>query len=225
MAQDIPKSEPFGVGIKLRQKVYEQIRRAIVTCELAPGAHLSEATLAQWIETSKTPVREALTSLVQDGLVEYIPNRGFTVAQITLKDIQEIFEVRLYFETILFQLAIKSITESELQKLEALNKEQYDWNDPDATDRCVEDNTEFHLTIAKASHSSRLIRYYKTLLDEAQRLIYMDFRNNRQPYTSHVGHQQLVEALRSRDEEAGRKVLEDMLSNGKKRILGLEEYS
>lgn len=211
--------------MKLREYVYEQIRRAIITCQLQPGEQLMESTFARRFNVSKTPVREALTSLVQNHLITYVPNRGFTVTQITLRDIQEIFEARLLYETMLFSLAIKNITEDELLHLEEVNAQVFSTTDLESTIRSVEANSEFHLAIATASRNTRLIHHYRDILDEAQRLIFMDLRKNISPYSSKVGHIELVEALRNRDEKGGKKAVEDMLSSGKKRILGLEEYT
>lgn len=211
--------------LKLRQIAYEQIRKEIITCQLPPGVQLSEAIFAQRFNISKTPVREALTSLVQDHLVEYLPNRGFMVAPVTIRDIQEIFEARLLYETMLIDIAVKNMTEEELRHLEEVNAQTFDFCDPSAANSCLEANTEFHMIIARASRNSRLIHHYQEVLDEAQRLIFMDLQKNILPYTSKIGHFELVEALKNRDEKAGKKAIEDMLTSGKKRILGLEEYA
>ena len=102
----------------LRQQVYEQIKHDIITCKLAPGEPLSENQFLDRFKVSKTPIREALTSLVQDGLLEYTPNRGFMVTPISVADIQEIFEARIFFETELFRLAVKNISDEEIEELE-----------------------------------------------------------------------------------------------------------
>lgn len=211
--------------IKLREFVYEQIRRAIITCQLQPGEQLIEGTFAQRFNVSKTPVREALTSLIQNRLVAYVPNRGFTVSQITLRDIQEIFEARFLYETMLFSLAVKNISEEEMRRLEEINAQDFYITDLESAMRCLEANSEFHMTLAAASRNTRLIHHYQDILDEAQRLIFMDLRKNILPYSSKIGHIELVEALKDRDEKAGKKAIEEMLASGKKRILGLEEYA
>jgi len=93
----------FGAGDgkaqtkKLRQKLYDQIKKDIITGRLPPGEQLNEGLIAERYDVSKTPVREALTSLHQSNLVEYRPNKGFFVTPITLRDIHEIFEARLVF--------------------------------------------------------------------------------------------------------------------------------
>ena len=110
----------------LRQQVYEQIKRDIIICVLRPGDPLSENQLVERFNVSKTPIREALTSLVQDGLVEYTPNRGFTVTTVSIMDINEIFEARIFIETELFRMAVKRISDVEVDQLEGQSRVQGD---------------------------------------------------------------------------------------------------
>ena len=108
--------------MSFRQQIYDEIRHDIITCVLAPGEPLSENQFVERFQVSKTPIREALTSLVQDGLLEYIPNRGFMVTGISIKDIQEIFEARMVCETAMFRLALKYISDADVDRVEALSK-------------------------------------------------------------------------------------------------------
>src|SRR5512138_2331635 len=119
----------------LRQQVYEDIKHDIITCKLAPGEPLSENQFVDRFQVSKTPIREALTSLVQDGLVEYTPNRGFRVTPISILDIQEIFEARIFFESALFRLAVKKISETEIDELERQSEVNGDLSSPEYTEK------------------------------------------------------------------------------------------
>ena len=80
-------------------RVYHQLREWIITSELTPGMFLSEPDLAERCGTSRTPVREALSRLVQDGWVSSIHRKGFQVRPITLKDISDLYVYRRLFET------------------------------------------------------------------------------------------------------------------------------
>ena len=114
----------------LRQKVYEDIMQEIVTCKLPPGATISELQFVERFQVSKTPIREALTALQKDGLVHYTPNRGFMVAPISIRDVQEIFEARIFFETTLFHLALANINEENIAILETLSLVEEDTSSP-----------------------------------------------------------------------------------------------
>ncbi len=208
-------------SVKLRQKLYEMIKHEIITCRLPPGAQLSEALIADKYQVSKTPVREALTSLSQNHLVEYRPNKGFNVTAITLKDIQEIFEARLFFECKLLELAAKHITTQELRELEECQVVSYDGDDPESLNATIEKNTEFHMRIAYASRNGRLIWHYQLLLDEAQRLIYLDLKNHNVTHIWPRSHARFVDAIRRKDVTSGIQAIEETMENGRKRILGL----
>ncbi len=206
--------------VSLRQKVYEQIKNDIITCALAPGQQLNESVLSEHYQVSTTPIREALTSLQQDKLVEYVTNQGFMVSMISVVDVQEIFEARLLFESYLLRLAIERITEEELRELEKTQEIVYDPNDPESMHDYFQANITFHMTIAIASRNSRIIWYYRSLLNEAQRLIYLDIKRTNVMPIWHKSHQQLIDAIRNRDEAAGIAALNEIMKNGKRRILG-----
>lgn len=206
--------------VSLRQKLYHRIKHEIITGVLKPAEPLSESDLSERYEVSGTPVREALTSLQRDQLVEYVPNRGFMVAPISVRDVQEIYEARVFFESIFLRLAIQRITEAELQVLEETQEVSYNLSDPASVDRYFQANYTFHMTIAEASRNSRLIVHYQSLLDEAQRLIYMDMKNNNVLPIWHQSHGKLIQAIRDKDEAGGIRALEEIMENGKRRVLG-----
>jgi len=205
----------------LRQQVYEQIKRDIITCKLAPGEPLSENQFLDRFKVSKTPIREALTSLVQDGLVEYTPNRGFMVTTISVADIQEIFEARIFIEAELFRLAVKNISDAEIDVLEEQSRMNGDTKSPEYAETFLESNRKFHVALAAAGRNSRLLGYYETLMNEAQRLFYMDISLHQKDFRWGHGHEGIIQALRSRDEAVGVTAIRDTLENARKRILGI----
>jgi DNA-binding GntR family transcriptional regulator len=205
----------------LRQQVYEEIKHDIITCKLAPGEPLSENQFIDRFQVSKTPIREALTLLVQDGLVEYTPNRGFMVTNVSVSDIQEIFEARIFFESEIFRLAVKKITDAEIEALEKQNIVEGDINSPEYVDTFMESNRKFHVALAAAGGNSRLLWYYETLMNEEQRLFYMDMSLHHRGFRWGHGHEAIIQALRSRDEESGVLVIREALENARKRVLGM----
>jgi DNA-binding GntR family transcriptional regulator len=125
-------------------------------------------------------------------------------------------------KTALMKMTIKYITESEIADLERLNEVVYDWNDPVSIENYIKANSDFHMGIARASRNSRLSRHYKMVLDEAERLMYMDLKQNNILQTWHQSHGRMIEALRNRDEATGIRAIEDIMSKQKKRIFGVE---
>lgn len=203
----------------LRQQIYKEIKHDIITCLLAPGEPVSENQFVDRFNVSKTPIREALTSLVQDGLLEYIPNRGFSVTSVSIKDIQEIFEARIIYETTLFKMALKNITNADIAHLEEFNPPASDTGKD--IEAFVKTNFDFHLALASCARNSRLVRHYTNLLHESQRLVYMDFSHLDMSKMWGQGHEKIISALRDRDERAGITAIEESLENARKRILGI----
>jgi DNA-binding GntR family transcriptional regulator len=204
----------------LRQQLYEAIKNAIIRCELAPGEPISESDLAERFEVSKTPVREALTSLQQYNFVDYTTNRGFTVSTITIKDVQEIYEARIFYETGLFRLALPNITNVDLQNLERLNEVAYNQDAPESIDQYLQTNIDFHMCIASAGRNNRLSRHYQVVLEESQRLMYMDLKHNNVLITWHNNHERIISAIRKQDEAAGALAIQEIITNQKMRNFG-----
>ncbi len=206
--------------MSLRQQMYEQIKHAIITCELAPGQPISESELAERFEVSKTPVREALTSLQQVNFVEYTPNRGFTVSTISYHDVQEIYEARTFYEVGLFRLALKYITDADIHYLEELKEMTFDRESPDSINAYLHANTDFHMYIARISRNTRLARHYQIILDESQRLMYMDLKHSNVIHTWHSNHERIISAIRYRDEAAGVAAIQEIITDQKMRNFG-----
>jgi DNA-binding GntR family transcriptional regulator len=141
------------------ERAYIEIQRQIINGDLQMGAHLGEVELAEALETSRTPIREALRRLAADGLVEVESNRGARVASWTSKDVNEIFVLRALLEGHGASLAASRITDDELEHLEALHAEM-DRLIPEREGPAVGTlNTihrEFHDGIIEAAHSPRL---------------------------------------------------------------------
>jgi DNA-binding GntR family transcriptional regulator len=205
--------------ITLRQEVYERLKKDIITCDLVPGQLLNEGELAEQLEVSKTPVREALTQLKQDGLVELIPRKGYLVTTLTLRDIQEIFELRLILERAATVLAVDHITDAEIDALERYLEIDYDLNDPATVYRYIQANKDFHLEIAKAARNSRLVWHLSRVFDDAQRLQCMDLGTGGGPWAWSRDHIRILEALRRRDKEAVAAAVEDALAEARTRLL------
>src|SRR5690242_1927088 len=106
----------MGVTIPLlTERAYEQLRRDIISCSIAPGTEISEAQLCSQYELGKAAVRVALTRLSHDGLVRAIPRRGYMVVPVTLQDIQDVFELRLLLEPAAARLAAGKVSARQLK--------------------------------------------------------------------------------------------------------------
>lgn len=104
-------------------KVYEKIKLDIIDNKLKPGEKLIELDIAADLKVSRTPVREALKQLEQEGLVTYFPRRGSIVSQISIEDAMEIYEVREYLEGLSIKLICLNIRRKDIRELQNIVKE------------------------------------------------------------------------------------------------------
>src|SRR5262252_4236491 len=101
----------------LSGQVYNQIKTLILGNEILPGQKLHHQELSERLGVSRTPVREALTRLVQEGYVSLLPNRGFTCKEIRLQEAEELYDLREALEAFVVEKAIENLTAAGLDQL------------------------------------------------------------------------------------------------------------
>jgi len=123
----VPKAySPKEVHLHLKETIYESVRQDIIDLVLLPGTHLREAELAQRYAVSKTPVREVLQLLNNDGLVEILTHRGAIVTRYSHKDLFEIYQLRELIEGACAREAAQSISVDEVVELGRIVRKSQD---------------------------------------------------------------------------------------------------
>jgi DNA-binding GntR family transcriptional regulator len=148
---------------------YERLRHAIRRLELAPGAGVSEAQLVDGFGFSKAAVRAALARLRAEGLVVAEPRRGHVIASLTMRDVLEIYDLRLLLEPPATEAAAGRIERDELIRLQALAEPPVDFDDAESLERFLSANRPIHLAIVKAAGNRRTARIVERLLDDSER--------------------------------------------------------
>jgi DNA-binding GntR family transcriptional regulator len=148
---------------------YERLRDAIVRLELAPGAAVSEAQLVDGFGFSKAAVRAGLARLRADGLVVAEPRRGHVIAPVTMRDVLEIYDLRLLLEPPGTQAAAGRIERDELTRLRSLAEPAVDFDQAESLRRFLSANRTIHLAIAEAAGNRRTARILERLLDDSER--------------------------------------------------------
>ncbi|MBB5753724.1 GntR family transcriptional regulator [Prosthecomicrobium pneumaticum] len=216
-ARDVPVRRPApparsrapkkGGRESLTDRVYQLLRNDILTCALEPGRELSEAELAQRFDVSKTPVREALATLRQEGFVRTFPRRGYQVVPITFGDMSELFDLRTILEAGAAELACARITDAELDRLQKLADVVYDRAEQPSLQRFIKANRDFHAAIANASGNVRLETLITRQIDELERFFYLGARLRDVNSETVDDHHAIVEVLRRRDPAAARAIM------------------
>ena len=139
-------------------RVQDQLREAILAGALEPGARLRAEALAERLRSSRTPVREALLLLAQEGLVQIEPRRGATVRAFDAADLSDLYEVRALIEPHAAALAAQRITGPEIARLTEIHERStaVDDADEDSVAEQLQLNDEFHHLILESARSPRL---------------------------------------------------------------------
>lgn len=171
-----------------------RIRDLIISGEIAPGSRLRERELSQALNVSRVPVREALQQLEAEGFIDTLPRRGATVKQITLRDVNELFDVRLSLEVLAARLAAKSVARgADFTRLRQLMDEAEEATKNDQHVRIPLVNTALHAEIVMLAGNSLLEHSMKPLLGRMQWLFTLT--GDRDPQVQCVEHQGLCQAI------------------------------
>lgn len=196
------------------EKAYEYLRAEILSCRLAPGSRIVEGDIAAELGMSNTPVKRALGVLSHEGFVEVRPRHGYQVTQITLADVQEIYQLRQVVEPAAAELAATNATPEQLQELRNLVED-----DPQSS---YEDRAEsvlrFHEVLAEASGNARLASVLRGLMDEMQRLLYLGLDISDNVFHQAGEHRELLDALLKGNHHQAREIAEQQVEIGRMRM-------
>lgn len=186
----------------LHDIVVDRLRDLIVEGVLAPGQRLNERLLCEQLGVSRTPLRESFKVLAAEGLVELLPNRGATVASLTVGDLKEVVDVLSGLEAVAGRLAAERIDTDALQNLELLHRamlSHYQHEDLPAYFRV---NQQIHRSIFEVTGNRTLLDIYLALNLRIRRFRYMANLAPSRWAQAVAEHEEIMKALRRRDGEA-----------------------
>jgi DNA-binding GntR family transcriptional regulator len=192
------------VSRTLGDHVIQQLRQAILTGQLKPGQRVVEREIAEAMQTSRGPVRDALKLLENERLVVRYPHKGTFVAWLSLRDAEEIYSLREAIELLAVDYVIRNATSEQIDELDKLVEAmavqaERGYTQFEATDI----DLDFHHTMCRISGHKRLLKAWETLNPQIRMLLLQhrtllpdDFRQKGVEW-----HRQIVQALRQRDIE------------------------
>nr|WP_307990971.1 GntR family transcriptional regulator [uncultured Niameybacter sp.] len=192
--------------LPLRDIVFQTIRKAILNGELEPGERLMETQLGEKLGVSRTPIREAIRKLELEGLVVMVPRKGAQVAQFTIKDIEDVLQVRASLEALAAKLACKHMDERSFLKLQLIITEYEYAAKEDDIEVMIQKDIEFHDTIALASQNDKLIQLYNNMREQVQRYRIAYLKNTEQSNAVIAEHNEILKALKDGEEEVAAKL-------------------
>lgn len=203
----------------LGERVYENLKQAVITGKIVPASRLIESRLAEALGISRTPVREAIHMLEREGYLKKLPRGGFTVLGFSRRDIEETFGIRSILESYAARLAAAKHQEAALKPLEDKIKAYQQCLDANDLDSLLKINTEFHELLYALSQSPRLVKMINDLKDQIYRYRKLILKNERLARISNEDHKRMLEYIRRRDEEGVEKLVRDHLIRGQKAVL------
>ncbi len=201
----------------VREAVYRHLKDLLLAGRFAPGERLSEPLLAQTLGVSRTPIREALVRLAEEGLVELIPGRGARVRRFSPEEVEEVYGVRALLEAEAARALALRAGPEEVGALEALllaidqaPKEDY----PEQMRR----DLDFHRALVRLSGNRTLYRLYEDLLALLS-LIRNTLPTLSQAEETRREHWAILEALRARDPEGAARAVVAHIERFKRLVL------
>jgi len=209
----------------LRETIYTNLKRQILSGQVAPGARLVEASLAAELKASRTVIREAIKQLELEGLVRVTPYKGTEVVRLSLEDIEEIYAIQAALEGVAAGLAARRIDDGEIReirrihtKLRAAIRE-----DPAVWQRL---NVSFHQFFLEKSGNYRLQNLIKNHRDQFARYwrIILSIPGQRERNTR--DHEKILRALKKRDPLKVRLAMEEHIQQAAKNLTAfLQKHS
>ena len=189
----------------LKDLVYLELKHKILTGEIVSQTRLMEIDLSEKMNVSRTPIREAIKRLADDGLVKVEPRRGAYVANISIKDMLDVFEVREDMEGFVAKLAAKRITDEGRAQLKAIAAEyEAAIEKADDKERIIELDEKFHNFIVKCSGNETLRELVNYVQELSLRFRYLYYDDSSLYESTAEQHNRIMDAINSGRENDAR---------------------
>ena len=188
--------------LPLAQQVAARIRDMIIQDQLVPGEWIREQAIADKLNVSRTPLREALKLLELEGLTQLLPNRGAVVTELTVEEVKEKLEVLAVLESLAGKLACRNATDSELAEIRALHYEMLACFSRENRLEYFKLNQRIHLAIVTASGNKTLIETHARINAQLYRVRFQSNLQNELWSTAVDEHKEMLSALEARNSEA-----------------------
>lgn len=199
--------------LPLRDVVFNTLRNAILRGDLKPGERLMEMHLANKLGVSRTPIREAIRMLEQEGLAVTIPRKGAEVAKMTEKDMEDVLLIRCSLEDLAVRLSCDKISAAELQELRIAMEDFEKKTKSDNVVEIAKADVTFHDILYKAADNPKLLLLLNNLREQMYRYR-VEYLKDKNIYGRLIEeHRQMYDAIMSKDKERVADYVEKHLHN------------
>ncbi len=195
----IPQTAKPLARVSAKEVVFSAVQDWIISGTLQPGEKIVDTELAKAFSVSRTPVREALQMLSEQGLVEVIPSCGTRVAEINLEDVRQTYELLAELECAAVRLAFPRMENNDLNALKALNLHFTEMVEQGSIQEQCADDRAFHDYIIQRTGNQYLRQYISQLMIRAIRIENLYFGENVEQKISVEQHNKIIEGLETHD--------------------------
>ena len=197
----------------LHDELVGRLREMIIEGHLAPGEKLSEQALGDQFHVSRTPLREALKVLATEGLIDIRPNRGASVAPLTIADLDEVFPIMGALEALSGELACQNATDQQIERAQALHRQMVEKYEGGALSAYFRLNEKIHEVILEAAGNRTLEKMQHGLAGRVRRARYMANMSPARWEQAVDEHEEIIAAFAARDGKRLGQILKRHLAN------------
>jgi|PlaIllAssembly_1097288.scaffolds.fasta_scaffold466919_2 DNA-binding GntR family transcriptional regulator len=193
----------------LRQKAYEKIKEAIVTLQFEMGKSLNDKELSAEFQLGRTPIREALQQLSNEGLVVIVPRKGVYVSTVSLEDFHRLIDTRLMIETHCARKAATLMRAESFDDLDQIMRSLEPLILTRDVGALLSIDRQIHMTVVKSLENVYIEQIANQLYDRVVRLWFLSFKSLDTPELKLrlMSHQSIIDALKNRDPEGAEKTV------------------
>lgn len=207
----------FSNSFSLTDEIADIIRERILKGEYRIGEKIKENQIATELKVSRTPIREAFKQLENEGLIDYVPNRGCYAKGFTRQDIEDIYAVRKALEILAVEWAVERITPEEIKSLQEQSDLMEFYATRDDSKKVLEINSDFHSIIYNAAGSrfmAQVLRSYKEYIEQTRKALYDEQRNLEEIFREHKA---ILDAMKDKDTERAKAAMAEHLEGSARR--------
>jgi DNA-binding GntR family transcriptional regulator len=200
----------------LVDRVLNQLREAIKSGKLKPGGRIVESELAHQMGISRITVREAIRCLEKEGLITTVPFKGAQVAELTPRDLEEIYHLRLTLEELAVRTLIKNLNTEKIEKLESVVAEMKKTAKGGTLEEIIDVDLKFHRTICELSENHRLLNSWMNLSHQLRAFIAAGdgMYGDDNPAKRLSAHYPVLEAIKNKDDHLAVELMKDVITYG-----------
>jgi len=195
----------------LTNRALKEIRDAIRNGKLKPGERLVEMQLAEEMQISRFPIREALRYLEKEGLVETKPFKGTHVARFTERDMEELYSLRSSLEELAVRILIENLDGKKIKMLETIIQSMQKASQTGNLDQMISEDLRFHQTVCELSGHRKLLGVWQTLESQLQVFLNIEKDFFETAYQYVATHDPIMEAIKKRNVETAEKAIREHL--------------